>query len=152
MAAIPATYVVTAPNADEGGAEIAEYWQRWAAGRDRVTVVAALGDRRYWATLRLADAVLGNSSSGIIEAPALGVPVVNVGDRQRGRLRFGPVVDVPASAPAIAAALRDGIAGGRREPDDTGGYPAPPVAPRIVEALHRWRIPRPPRKRFREAR
>jgi UDP-hydrolysing UDP-N-acetyl-D-glucosamine 2-epimerase len=149
MAQVPATYVVTAPNADEGGTEIADHWREWSKGRSRVAVVDALGDRRYWAMLRLADAVLGNSSSGIIEAPALGVPVVNVGDRQRGRLRFGPVTDVPASEPSITGALRNALAGGRGSPGD-GGYPPPPVAPRIVDALRRWQIPRPPRKRFHE--
>jgi UDP-hydrolysing UDP-N-acetyl-D-glucosamine 2-epimerase len=151
MARVPATYVVTAPNADAGGAEIADYWRRWAQDRERVALVDALGDRRYWAMLRLADAVLGNSSSGIIEAPALGVPVVNVGDRQRGRLRYGPVTDVPAAEDAVATALREALATGRRAPgDDLGGYPPAPVAPRIVEALRRWEIPHPPRKRFRD--
>lgn len=147
MARVPATYVVTAPNADEGGTDIAGYWRTWAEGRSRVAVVEALGDRRYWSTLRLADAVLGNSSSGLIEAPALGVPVVNVGDRQRGRLRFGPVADVAADESAIIAALRQALASGRGAPG-AGGYPPPPAAPRIVEALRRWHIPRPPRKRF----
>ncbi len=149
MGQVPATYVVTAPNADAGGKEIGDYWRRWATDRKRVALVDALGDRRYWAMLRLADAVLGNSSSGIIEAPALGVPVVNVGDRQRGRLRYGPVADVPAAEDAVAAALREALAAGRRTPGgDLGGYPAAPVAPRIVEALRRWEIPHPPRKRF----
>ncbi|HWB39740.1 MAG TPA: UDP-N-acetylglucosamine 2-epimerase [Gemmatimonadales bacterium] len=150
MARVPATYVVTAPNADAGGTEIGDYWRAWARDRQRVALVDALGDRRYWAMLRLADAVLGNSSSGIIEAPALGVPVVNVGDRQRGRLRYGPVTDVAPAAEAVATALRDAIAAGRRAPgSDLGGYPPAPVAPRIVEALRRWEIPQPPRKRFR---
>jgi UDP-hydrolysing UDP-N-acetyl-D-glucosamine 2-epimerase len=150
MARVPATYVVTAPNADAGGTEIGDYWRRWAKNRKRVALVDALGDRRYWAMLRVADAVLGNSSSGIIEAPALGVPVVNVGDRQRGRLRYGPVTDVPAAEDAVATALREALAAGRRAPGgDLGGYPAAPVAPRIVEALRRWEIPHPPRKRFR---
>ena len=149
MGAVPATYVVTAPNADAGGAEIRDYWRRWATDRKRVALVDALGDRRYLGVLRMADAVLGNSSSGIIEAPALGVPVVNVGDRQRGRLRYGPVADVPAAEDAVAAALREALAAGRRTPGgDLGGYPAAPVAPRIVEALRRWEIPHPPRKRF----
>jgi UDP-hydrolysing UDP-N-acetyl-D-glucosamine 2-epimerase len=150
MARVPATYVVTAPNADAGGTEIGDYWRRWAKNRKRVALVDALGDRRYWAMLRVADAVLGNSSSGIIEAPALGVPVVNVGDRQRGRLRYGPVTDVPAAEDAVATALREALAAGRWAPGgDLGGYPAAPVAPRIVEALRRWEIPHPPRKRFR---
>jgi UDP-hydrolysing UDP-N-acetyl-D-glucosamine 2-epimerase len=151
MAQVPASYVVTAPNADEGGVEIASYWRDWARGRSRVAVVEALGDRRYWAMLRLADAVLGNSSSGLLEAAPLGVPAVNVGDRQRGRLRFGPVTDVPASAPAVSAGLREALARPRATPDAPGGYPARPAAPRIVEALRRWSIPCPPRKRFHEA-
>jgi UDP-hydrolysing UDP-N-acetyl-D-glucosamine 2-epimerase len=153
MAQVPATYVITAPNADAGGAEISEYWRDWSKDRARVTVVEALGDQRYWGMLRAAGAVLGNSSSGIIEAPALGVPVVNVGDRQRGRLRFGAVRDVPAESGAIARALEAAIADGRRAPEDnSGGHPAAPIAPRIVEALRRWAIPRPPRKRFRDQR
>jgi UDP-N-acetylglucosamine 2-epimerase (non-hydrolysing)/GDP/UDP-N,N'-diacetylbacillosamine 2-epimerase (hydrolysing) len=152
MARVPATYVVTAPNADTGGTDIGEFWRRWAKGRERVALVDALGDRRYWAMLRLAGAVLGNSSSGIIEAPALGVPVVNVGDRQRGRLRYGPVSDVPAEAGAVVAALRQALGAGRGAPGgDLGGYPAPPAAPRIVDALRGWKIPHPPRKRFHEA-
>ena len=52
--------------------------------------------------------MLGNSSSGLIEAPALGLPAINVGDRQLGRLRGENVIDVPADADAIAAALADG--------------------------------------------
>jgi UDP-hydrolysing UDP-N-acetyl-D-glucosamine 2-epimerase len=151
MARVPATYVVTSPNADAGGTEIRDYWRRWAEGRERVALVDALGDRRYWAMLRVADAVLGNSSSGIIEAPALGVPVVNVGDRQLGRLRFGPVIDVPAAEHAVAVALRDALAAGRRAPSDPAPGETGPAASRIVEALRRWEVPRPPRKRFRDA-
>ena len=165
MERVPATYVITAPNADAGSAEIAAFWRTWTEGRGRVVLVEALGERRYWAMLRLADAVLGNSSSGIIEAPVLGVPVVNVGDRQLGRLRYGPVTDVAAKTDAIAGALRAALApgdaggaGGIKRPravgidpsQDAGGYPTPPAAPRIVDALRRWEIPRPPRKRFRD--
>ena len=106
---------------------------------------------RYWALLRLASAVLGNSSSGIIEAPALGVPVVNVGDRQRGRLRYGPVTDVPADAAAIARALSKALSADRaRLKDLDQAYPAGPAAPRVLKALQQWTIPRPPRKSFRD--
>lgn len=147
MERVPATYVVTAPNSDQGGDDISRFWQTWVPSHRNVTLVKSLGDRRYWALLRQTSAILGNSSSGIIEAPALGVPVVNVGDRQRGRLRYGAVTDVPADAGPIAAALRAAVAAGRSGPD-SGGYPAGRAAPRIVEALLRWEIPRPPRKRF----
>jgi UDP-hydrolysing UDP-N-acetyl-D-glucosamine 2-epimerase len=151
MAQVPATYVVTAPNSDEGGAVIREYWQSWRGRRENVALAESLGERRYWALMKLAAAVLGNSSSGIIEAPALGVPVVNVGDRQRGRLRYGPVTDVPANTGAIARALSNAVCAARNQP---GGhyqaYPAGPAAPRVLKALQQWTIPRPPRKSFRD--
>jgi UDP-N-acetylglucosamine 2-epimerase (non-hydrolysing) len=147
---VPATYVITAPNSDAGGSAILAYWRRWAAGRPRVAVVESLGERRYWALLRQAVAMVGNSSSGIIEAPAAGLAAVNVGDRQKGRLRVGGVVDVPARADAVAAAMRQAIAGEARAADGAEGYPTGPAAPRILDALGRWNPPRPPRKVFRE--
>ena len=152
METVPATYVVTQSNADTGGGVIQDYWRRWARGRHNVVLVDALGESRYWGLLRLASAVLGNSSSGLIEAPAAGVPAINVGDRQRGRLRGTGVFDVPAECGAIAAALRDAI--GLACDGRTTGIHAPcipgPAAPRIVEAIANWHPPIPPRKRFHE--
>jgi UDP-N-acetylglucosamine 2-epimerase len=150
MAEVPATYVVTAPNADAGGVAIRDFWGRWIAGRTRVTLVETLGETRYWGLLRLGHAVLGNSSSGIIEAPVAGIPAVNVGDRQKGRLRVGGVTDVPARAGAVAEAIRAALAKGREATAATGGYPDGPAAPRILAALRAWKVPRPPRKTFRE--
>jgi UDP-N-acetylglucosamine 2-epimerase len=96
--------------------------------------------------------VAGNSSSGIIEAPAAGVPVVNVGDRQAGRLRTAHIHDVGADAAAIENALRGCLAPGAidRFRSMPSHYPPGPAAPRIVEALHDFRIPNPPRKKFRD--
>ena len=75
-----------------------------AARPGRAHLFASLGSERYWAALRLADAVVGNSSSGILEAPAVGVPSVNIGDRQLGRLRAASIIDCPADQAAILAA------------------------------------------------
>lgn len=147
MAQVPATYVVSRPNSDEGGIEINEFWTAWAAGRRNVVVVDALGADRYWALLREAAVVLGNSSSGIIEAPWARVPVVNVGDRQRGRLRIGMVRDVPVAAGAIAEALRAALSEGA-SPVDDGRFPSGPAGPRVVAQLENWKMPSPPRKRF----
>ena len=150
MEAVPATYVVTQPNSDAGSGAIYDYWRHWARGRHNVVLVNALGEGRYWGLLRLAAAVLGNSSSGLLEAPAAGVPAVNVGDRQLGRLRGTGVSDVPAECRAIAAALRRAIQ--LASAGDTVGIQAPvlsgPAAPRIVKAILDWDAPRPPRKRF----
>ena len=152
METVPATYIVTQANADAGGVVIQDYWREWARGRHNVVLVDGLGVARYWGLLRLASAVLGNSSSGLAEAPAAGVPVVNVGDRQQGRLRGTGVSDVPAEPGAIAAALgqairlvREGKTAGTHAP-----FPSGPAAPRIVAAIASWDPPRPPRKRFHE--
>ena len=151
MARVPATYVITAPNSDEGGAVIRQYWDEWVAGRKNMALTDSLGERRYWGLLKLVSAVLGNSSSGIIEAPALGLPVVNVGDRQRNRLRYGPVTDAKVEAGAIARALESALSAGRSQVDEgSGGYPGGPSAPRVLKALQEWTIPRPPRKPFRD--
>ena len=65
----------------------------------------SLGQLRYLSAAKYADAVLGNSSSGIIEAPALSVPTVNIGDRQKGRLRATSVIDSIAEPTAIISAI-----------------------------------------------
>lgn len=143
------TIVVTQPNSDEGAGVIREFWMRWARHRDNVVVVDALGERRYWALLRIAAVMAGNSSSGIIEAPATGLPVVNIGDRQKGRVRVGMIADVGVDAGDIEAALRRALTG-TIEPRSDGEepYPTGPAAPRILAALRRWSAAPSARKPF----
>lgn len=150
LEAVGITCVVTQPNSDAGGDRIRAFWREWGGSRANVRVVDALGERNYWGMLRVAAVMVGNSSSGILEAPAAGLPVVNVGDRQKGRLRPVHVTDVPADAEAIGAALRAAIdpATRRRLAREPHLYPSGPAAPRIVEAIARWKPPHPPRKRF----
>lgn len=100
------TCVMTYPNADTLGRDILEPLRRYALRRTgRVQLVPSLGVRRYLGLMRLANAVIGNSSSGIIEAPSLGVPTIDIGDRQKGRLRAPSVLWCPAEEGAIAATL-----------------------------------------------
>ncbi|MGH8248102.1 MAG: UDP-N-acetylglucosamine 2-epimerase, partial [Gammaproteobacteria bacterium] len=146
---VAATYLITQPNADAGGKTIRDYWSRFAAGKENVILVDVLGEKRYWALLRSADVLVGNSSSGIIEAPAVGMPVVNVGDRQNGRLRYGQVIDVRAEKHEIASALRQALAHPVRDKVRRDKvYADGPAAPRIVAALEAWGIAERPRKRF----
>lgn len=93
-------------NADVGHQALACAVAAWASRRPRTHVVASLPQARFWSWLNAAAALVGNSSSGLIEAPSLGVPVVNVGDRQKGRIRAANVIDAPHDAAAIAASLR----------------------------------------------
>ncbi len=111
-----ATVLFTLGNADGGGREINERIRRYAnRNSDRVQVVQSMGQRRYHSALRLADVVIGNSSSGIIEAPSFGVPVVNVGDRQKGRPRAECVIDSALEGEAIARAIRRALTSQFRE-------------------------------------
>ncbi len=97
--------VATYPNADAGGKAMIEVLDRWAAVSPWLHVFPSLGQRRYASVLRRAAAVAGNSSSGIIEAPFFGVPVINIGSRQAGRLRAENVVDVGYDREEIRAAV-----------------------------------------------
>ena len=106
------SFVFTGVNADPGYRAIDDAIRAFVASRpDRAHLFTSLGSERYWAALRLADAVVGNSSSGILEAPAVGVPSINIGDRQLGRLRAASIIDCPADSAAILAALENIFAG-----------------------------------------
>ncbi len=100
-----ATLVLTLSNADAGGRAVNEAVRAFAADRSNVHAFESLGARRYRSLLAIADAVVGNSSSGIIETPSFGVPTVNVGARQEGRLRAENILDVPGDAGAIRDAI-----------------------------------------------
>ena len=98
--------VVTLPNDDPGNVSVRERLRSWERRRGNVHCFAALGQLRYLSLLRHADVVLGNSSSAIIEASSFRVPVVNVGERQRGRLAPANVLGAEARRAAVAGALR----------------------------------------------
>lgn len=98
--------MVTYPNADNGGRAIIALIEAYSKRHpDRVCVVPSLGSTRYLTALSLASAIVGNSSSGIIEAPAYRVPTVDIGVRQAGRLAAESVVHTVADQSAIASAI-----------------------------------------------
>ncbi len=98
--------VLTGVNADPGHDRISGLLSDYAAKNQiRVSLHASLGQRRYLAAMKFAAAVVGNSSSGIIEAPAMKTPAVNIGDRQKGRLRAPSIIDCPGNRNDIAAAI-----------------------------------------------
>jgi len=104
-----ARVIMTRANADAGGAAINGLLATLAASDPRFTLAGDLGSVRFWSLLTQAQVMIGNSSSGILEAPSFGLPVINIGDRQKGRLRVHTVIDVPPDAPAIAAAIGDAL-------------------------------------------
>jgi len=98
--------VFTAPNADAGGREIRRLIETYVAAHPAARLVDSLGTPGYFALMGKAAAMVGNSSSGIIEAASFGLPVVNIGERQQGRPRAANVIDVPRQADAILAGIR----------------------------------------------
>jgi GDP/UDP-N,N'-diacetylbacillosamine 2-epimerase (hydrolysing) len=101
-----ARVLITKANADAEGSRINAAWEGYVQRSEgRAVLVASLGQVRYLSAVKAAVVVIGNSSSGLIEAPALGTPTVNVGDRQRGRLKAPSVLDAPETHEGITAAI-----------------------------------------------
>lgn len=134
-----ARIVFTGVNADAGGHEIERSIEAFCAKRPehRVTV-ASLGFRRYLSLMALSAAVVGNTSSGIIEAPYLGVPTVNIGPRQKGRPRAPSVIDCDPEFDAIVDALECALSPAMRAVASRGDTPfGSPGAGRRIAALLR---------------
>ncbi len=94
------------PNADAGSRVLIERAEAFCRTRERAELYVNLNHLVYWGVLKRARALIGNSSSGIMETPSLALPTVNIGDRQRGRERAANVLDAPAEPAAIVAAVR----------------------------------------------
>lgn len=99
--------VATYPNADAGGLRIAGALEAFAARQPRsVRLLRNAGSRRYADLMAHAAAMVGNSSSGIGEAPSFGLPVVNIGSRQDGAIKAANVIDVGYAAGDVLAGIR----------------------------------------------
>lgn len=97
--------VFTMPNADMEGRALFDLVKEFVADRPQNRVFTSLGQVRYLSMVAQVDAVVGNSSSGLTEVPSFGIGTVNIGDRQRGRLKASSVVDCDPDRQSISAAL-----------------------------------------------
>lgn len=105
-----AQIIFTLPNADSDGRVIIQLIRDYVVQNPgRAAAFTSLGQLRYLSLMKQAAAVVGNSSSGIIEAPGSGIPTVNIGDRQKGRLAAGSVIHCAPSKQAIGEALRKAL-------------------------------------------
>lgn len=98
-------FLITMSNSDAGGVTANEILSVYGGSHDNASFVQNLGMLRYLSAVRYADFVLGNSSSGVLEAPVLGTPTVNIGDRQRGRIMADSVVCCGCDKSEIVAAM-----------------------------------------------
>jgi UDP-N-acetylglucosamine 2-epimerase (non-hydrolysing)/GDP/UDP-N,N'-diacetylbacillosamine 2-epimerase (hydrolysing) len=102
---IKAQLLFAYPNADAGGLALIQQTKALAETRAETHVFVNLDAVTYWSLLSHADAMVGNSSSGIMEASSFALPAVDVGMRQQGRERAANVIDAPAETGAIVVAL-----------------------------------------------
>lgn len=139
-------FIVTKSNADKGGARINELFDKAEKKIPNLHIFASLGTRQYLSLMKYAEFVLGNSSSGIIEAPALHIPTVNIGDRQRGRLQSKSVINCAAGAEDIKAAIRKALSEKHRRicqhviSPYGAGHAAQQIAAKTLEIVMNGRI------------
>lgn len=96
----------TLPNSDTDGRVIIRKINKYVSQNpDKAYIITSLGKKRYYSALKYASAVVGNSSSGLVEAPSFNIPTLNIGDRQKGRTKGKSVYDVPATLEGIRKGL-----------------------------------------------
>tara|TARA_R110001599_G_scaffold326067_1_gene538490 strand:- start:15535 stop:16689 length:1155 start_codon:yes stop_codon:yes gene_type:complete len=129
--------ILTYPNADDGGRQIIPMIEAYASQTpERVLSIASLGQLRYLSALKYASAVVGNSSSGIIEAPSFNIPTINIGLRQKGRLSAGSVIDCQANVESIQAAFSLAISTDYRNGEKTiNPYGQGDASGKIIEMI-----------------
>ena len=98
-------YLITKANADVGSEAVNKRLEEFSGQHENAKLVTSLGMVRYLSAVKYSEMVLGNSSSGIIEAPALGIPTVNIGDRQKGRLMASTIINCKANKADIVSAM-----------------------------------------------
>ena len=129
--------VITGPSPDPGAEAIRQAMESFATSRPRTVFRESLGTARYRGLMQLVGAMVGNSSSGLIEAPSVPLPAVNIGERQRGRERARNVIDVAPEPEAVAAAIAQALSPRFREPlaGLANPYGDGHAAARVVEVL-----------------
>ncbi len=127
-------YVVTYPNADAGSAEIIDVLNEFVgAAPKRRKIFRSLGGRRFLSLMKHAVMIIGNSSSGIVEAPSFALPAVNIGDRQAGRILSQNVIQADVKRTAISTAIQ--AAKGYTSESIENPYGDMKASPRIVKQL-----------------
>jgi UDP-hydrolysing UDP-N-acetyl-D-glucosamine 2-epimerase len=130
--------ILTYPNADDGGRRIIPLLEEYSrVNPTRVLAIPSLGQVRYLSSIALAVAVIGNSSSGIIEVPAFNIPTVNIGDRQKGRLAAKSVINAEPDKSSISKAIAIAVNRSYKEKGEVilNPYGQGDVSTQVIEAL-----------------
>ena len=152
MDKLEATYVITLPNNDPGALIIRQMLEDFVRSHANSVAIPALGERKYLGLLQLVDSIVGNSSSAIIEAPFIKKPVVNIGDRQKGREKSTNIIDVSPTSQSIYNGIKTSLSQSFQikvkncQSYHGDGY----TGSRIARILRKWNPPEFPRKNFYE--
>lgn len=139
-------FIVTKSNSDLGGEKINGLLDEAKKKVSNLQIYSSLGVERYLSLMKSAEFVMGNSSSGLYEAPAFRIPTINIGDRQKGRLRSESVIDCATDKESILRAINlaqtDEF---KRKCEYTrslygDGHAAEKIAGKIIEVLKRGKI------------
>jgi len=135
------TILFTYPNADSGGRLIISAIDAFISAHPNAKAFKSLGTRLYLNLLSHADLCVGNSSSGLVEAPSFSLPVLNIGNRQKGRLTAKNVISVEGDKQSISTGVKKGLSkqfkdslAGMHNPYDKGG-----AVKNIINVLHKIR-------------
>lgn len=104
-----AKYIFTYPNADFGSKAIIDNINHFVKNNKNSYIFYSLGQRKYLSLLKYASVMIGNSSSGIIESPIFKIPVINIGDRQKGRLRNKNIIDTGCTVEDIHSGINKAL-------------------------------------------
>ncbi len=131
------TLIFTMPNADMGNSIIADSIRNFATQGSNRYFFESLGQTRYLSMLSLVDGVIGNSSSGLAEAPSFKIGTINIGDRQKGRIQASSVLNCEASQSHVVAAIEEMYSDGfqSRLKTTVNPYGAGGASQSIVEIL-----------------
>lgn len=100
------SYIITLSNTDNGGNRINAIWKEAAKSRSNYYIVPSLGMRRYLTALKHSEMMIGNSSSGTTEGPAMHIPTIDIGDRQKGRFFAKSLVHCEPDKNSIVEAIK----------------------------------------------
>lgn len=141
LADLPDTRIIfTLPNADTDGRVLIEMVEQFVAEHSNARAYASLGQLRYLSCIAQVDGVVGNSSSGLLEAPSFKKGSIDIGDRQKGRLRAGSVIGCEPTRESIAAALAQLYSAEFQESlhDVVNPYGDGGASEKVVEKLKRY--------------
>ena len=98
--------IFTMPNSDTDGRVLFQIIEEYVSSNIKSVAITSLGQLRYLSCLKHVDGVIGNSSSGLLEVPTFKIGTINIGDRQRGRLKAISVIDCEPNEPSISSAIK----------------------------------------------